>query len=292
MSDRVRLALQKSGRMAEESLDLLRGCGLHLSRTKDQLFSRAEEFPLDILFVRDDDIPSIVGQGVCELGIVGENVFAEQTAANPALAARVLKRLGFSHCRLAIAAPETGEVQAVKDLAGQRIATSYPALTRKFLTENGVTAEIVMMAGAVEVAPRMKIADAICDIVATGGTLASNGLREIATVLESNALLLGAQKELSPTQNDTIRRLQARMTGVQQAADTKYIMLHARRESIAEISALLPGAESPTILSLEGDDSRVAIHAVCREGMFWDTMEKLRAAGASAILVMSIEKML
>jgi ATP phosphoribosyltransferase len=264
---------------------------LHLSRSKDQLFCRAEELPLDILFVRDDDIPSFVSEGVCELGIVGENVWAEQQADGLSTGAELLRRLGFSACRLALAAPDSGEVNRAEDLAGRRIATSYPALTRQYFDQLGLMAQIVTMAGAVEVAPRMKIADAICDIVATGGTLASNGLREVATVLQSEALLIG-RVGMNEGARATVDRLMARMIGVQQAEDSKYIMLHAPRANLAAVTSLLPGAETPTILPLEGNSELVALHAVCREGVFWDTMERLKAAGASTILVMPIEKML
>jgi len=289
---RVRIAVQKSGRMAEDSVSLLRSCGLHIDRSKDQLFCRIKELPIDLLLIRDDDIPGFVSSGICDLGIVGENVFAETREDGAAFAAQIVERLGFSFCRLSIAVPESSLYQNLKDLANLTIATSYPNLLRQALTQEGVTANTLVMTGSVEVAPRLRIADAICDIVASGATLASNNLREIGTVLKSEALLIRGTCALGEDKEAIINRLLTRMRGVIQAEDSKYIMLHTDGANLAEIVRLLPGAESPTILPLKNNDNKFAVHAVCREAVFWETMEKLKNAGASAILVMPIEKMM
>jgi len=291
-AERIRIALQKSGRMAEDSMALLRKCGLHIDRSKDQLFCRAKEMPIDLMMIRDDDIPGFVSSGICDLGIVGENVFAEEKAAGETFAAQILERLGFSFCRLSIAVPDGKAYESLANLQGQTIATSYPALLQKALRDEGVEAKILLMTGSVEVAPRLKIADAICDIVASGATLASNGLHEAEVLIRSEALLIRGQGALSPEKEDIIKRLLRRMRGATQAEDSKYIMLHAPRRQLDDIVGLLPGAESPTILPLQGGGDKVAVHAVCREAVFWETMERLQEAGASAILVLPIEKMM
>lgn len=290
--ERVRIAFQKSGRLAEDCFALFKNCGLHVSRTKDELFCRIKELPIDVLLVRDDDIPNFVSSGICDLGIVGENVFAETRLDTKEFGAGVLQRLGFSSCRLSLAVPEGGAIESAQDLAGKTIATSYPNLLRQYLASEGVEAKILVMTGSVEVAPRLHIADAICDIVASGGTLAANNLREMDVVLRSEALLIGCVKSMTPAKTAIVERLRARMQGALQAEDSKYIMLHAPAGQLADIVQLLPGAESPTILPLQGQKDRVAIHAVCREAVFWETLENLKEAGASAILVLPIEKMM
>ncbi|HTT84219.1 MAG TPA: ATP phosphoribosyltransferase [Rhizomicrobium sp.] len=291
-ADRVRIAVQKSGRLAEDSLALLRNCGLHVDRSKDQLFCRIKELPIDLLLVRDDDIPGFVSSGICDLGIVGENVFAElQEAGNGSFGAAILERLGFSLCRLAIAAPEDAGVNTVSDLDGATIATSYPHLLKRFLRANGLAARTLLMTGSVEVAPRLRIADAVCDIVASGATLAANGLRELAVVLRSEALLIRSAQQLSAQKEETAHRLLERMRGALLAQDSKYIMLNAPRSAVDRIARLLPGCDAPTIMDLNRQNM-VAIHAVCKETVFWETMEQIRAAGGTAILVLPIEKML
>lgn len=291
-SPRVRIALQKSGRLAEESLDLLKKCGLHMDRSRDQLFCRLKEMPIDLLMIRDDDIPGFVSSGICDLGIVGENVFTEMKEEGENFSARIVERLGFSFCRLSIAAPEGISIKSLSDLEGKTIATSYPHLLGRALREEGVKAQTLIMTGSVEVAPRLKIADAICDIVASGATLAMNGLQEVTVLMRSEALLIRGAREYPIEKEATITRLLDRMRGALQAEDSKYIMLHAERSRLAEIVSLLPGAESPTILPLQEGSGKVAVHAVCRETVFWETMEKLKEAGASAILVVPIEKMM
>ena len=290
---RIRIGLQKSGRMAEDSTRLLEACGLHMARSKDQLFCRIKELPVDVLLLRDDDIPHFVADGVCDLGIVGENVYAEVLALqNDDLSATVVTKLGFSQCRLSISVPETFVFDTAQSLNGLTIATSYPELLKTYLATENIAAKILLMKGAVEVAPRLKIADAICDIVASGATLAANNLKEVALILQSEALLIRAAQKLTPEKEEIIARLVARMRGSLRAQDSKYIMLHADKESLADIIRYLPGAEAPTILPLSGSDNKFAVHAVCREAVFWETMEKLQAAGASAVLVLPIEKML
>jgi ATP phosphoribosyltransferase len=289
--ERVRIALQKSGRLAEDSVDLLKSCGLHIARSKDQLFCRIKELPVDLLLVRDDDIPGLVNNGICDLGIVGANVFAERKNATEGFSASILERLGFSLCRLAIAVPENGAVKSIGDLKGATIATSYPHLLQEFLRTHNVTAKTLVMTGSVEVAPRLKIADAICDIVSSGATLAANNLCELTVVLESEALLIRADKRFSAEKEDIIHRLRTRMQGALQAEDSKYIVLNAPRNAVDKIAKLLPGCDSPTIMDLN-KEGMVAVHAVCRESVFWETMERLQAAGASAILVLPIEKMM
>ncbi|MDR3424247.1 MAG: ATP phosphoribosyltransferase [Alphaproteobacteria bacterium] len=290
-TERVRIALQKTGRLAEDSLGLLKNCGLHIDRSRDQLFCRIKELPIDLLLIRDDDIPGFICNGICDLGIVGENVFAEAKASGDReFAATVLERLGFSLCRLALAVPENGNINTVSDLANATIATSYPNLLRDFLKAQNIEAKTLVMTGSVEVAPRLKIADAICDIVASGATLAANNLRELAVVLRSEALLIRPAQQFSGEKEEIVRRLLSRMRGALMAEDSKYIMLNAPRSAVNEITRLLPGCDSPTIMDLNKEDM-VAIHAVCKEAVFWETMEKLQSAGASAILVMPIEKM-
>jgi ATP phosphoribosyltransferase len=291
-NERIRIALQKSGRLAEDSIELLKNCGLHVARSKDQLFCRIKELPIDVLLVRDDDIPGFVSNGICDLGIVGENVFAEKKAAgNGSFAATVLERLGFSFCRLSIAVPENGVIKSVADLAGTVIATSYPHQLQEFLKQNKITAKTLVMTGSVEVAPRLHIADAICDIVASGATLTANNLRELTVVLQSQALLIRSAKGFAAEKEAVIHRLLSRMRGVAMAEDSKYIMLNAPRTAIEAITKLLPGCDSPTIMDLS-NPGMVAIHAVCKEVVFWDLMEKLQAAGGGGILVLPIEKMM
>lgn len=291
-TERIRIALQKSGRMADDSLNLLKNCGLHVARSRDQLFCRIKELPIDVLLVRDDDIPNFVNSGICDLGIVGENVFAEMKNALEGFSATVIERLGFSLCRLSIAVPDSGSIQTINELAGTTIATSYPHLLEQFLSKHKIQARTLIMTGSVEVAPRLKIADAICDIVASGATLTSNNLRELTVVLQSQALLIRPAHSFSAEKEEIVRRLVARMQGTLRAEDSKYVMLHADKSHLSEIIKMLPGAESPTILPLQGHPDKFAVHAVCRESVFWETMEKLQAAGASAILVLPIEKMM
>ncbi len=295
-SQRLRIAIQKSGRLTENSLDLLERCGLKYSRGKDQLMCYGENMPLDVLFVRDDDIPDLVQEDVCDLGIVGINVIDEKRLAMSARGTEprfeLVQRMDFGRCRLSIAVPDDFPYEGLQSIAGRRIATTYPNTLARFLRENSLEAEIVTLSGAVEIAPRLGRADLICDLVSSGSTLSANHLSEVTTVLESEAALIRTPVPLSDEKSDWVRRLLLRIDGVQQVRESKYIMLHAPRSALAEIKKLLPGSESPTVIPLEGPGNKVAIHAVCRENVFWETLESLKAAGASAVLVLPVEKML
>ena len=293
---RLKIAVQKAGRLTEPSLDLLARCGLKLSRGKDQLLGYGENMPLDVLFVRDDDIPDLVREDVCDLGLVGLNVLEEKRLAiksrGDAETLEPLRSLEFGRCRLALAVPEGFSYGGVSALHGRRIATTYPHLLTRYLRDLTVTADIVTLSGSVEIAPRLGRADLICDLVSTGSTLQANHLTEVETVLESHAVLIRTPVELPAQKAEWVERLLKRIDGVQQVRESKYIMLHAPRAALAEIRRLLPGSESPTIIPLEGCSDRVAVHAVCRENVFWETLESLKKVGASALLVLPVEKML
>jgi ATP phosphoribosyltransferase len=293
---RLKLAVQKSGRLTDPSLDLLKSCGLKLSRGRDQLMGFGENMPLDVLFVRDDDIPDLVQEDVCDLGLVGRNVLEEKRleliARGHAATFTELRTLDFGRCRLSIAIPEGFTYEGPGSLKNQRIATTYPCTLERWLRERNITADIVTLSGAVEIAPRLGRADLICDLVSTGSTLQANHLKEVETVLESQSLLIRTPVELSPAKQEWVDRLLLRIDGVQQVRESKYIMLHAPRSALPEIRRLLPGSEWPTIIPLEGSDDKVAIHAVCRENVCWETLESLKKAGASALLVLPVEKML
>lgn len=289
---RLRVAIQKSGRLSERSQEILKNCGLRFAQSKDKLFWYGQDFPVDLLLVRDDDIPRLLLDGVCELGIVGENianeVMLERNVANGLICRR---KLGFGHCRLSLAVAEDVEIRDAAELEGLRIATSYPALTRALLKEKGVSTQIVELSGSVEIAPGLGTADAISDLVSTGSTLRANHLRELEVLFHSQAALYCTASPISDQKQLLLDRLFSRIEGVLQAAESKYVMLHAPREAIDKITALLPGVEHPSIMPLEGSD-RVAIHAVCGETVFWEHLEALKAIGASAILVLPVEKML
>lgn len=290
---RLRIAVQKSGRLSEDSLELLKKCGITFSHSKDRLFCFGRTFPLDLLFVRDDDIPQLLAENACQLAIVGQNTMREfQISADHEIPVKRLAELDFGHCRLSIAVPDSFTWSGSASLRGKRIATSYPAILGDFLTSRGIEATCVRLSGSVEVAPQLGTADLIADLVSTGATLRANQLHEVETIMEVRAALYRNTRDFAADGEQLVDKLLRRIDGVQQAAESKYVMLHAPRSAIARITALLPGAESPTILPLDGGDDRVAIHAVCREGVFWDHIEELRAAGASAVLVLPVEKML
>ncbi len=293
---RLKLAVQKSGRLTDNSLDLLVHCGLKYSRGKDQLICYGENMPLDVLLVRDDDIPDLVQQDVCDLGIVGMNVIEEKRLAFEArgvspLFERVML-LDYGKCRLSIAVPDGAAYAGPQSLQGKRIATTYPYILGRYLKDKGVNAEVVTMSGAVEIAPRLGRSDFICDLVSTGSTLLANHLRESEIIFESQAAIIRTPVAVSAEKQDWIRRLSLRIDGVEQVKESKYIMLHVPRSKLAEIKKLLPGSESPTVIPLDGPGDKVAVHAVCRENVFWETLESLKAAGASSVLVLPVEKML
>ena len=293
---RLKIAVQKSGRLTEASLDLLSTCGLKYSRGKDQLMCYGENMPLDVLFVRDDDIPDLVQEDVCDLGLVGLNVLEEKRLE---LAARgvpatfqALRTLDFGRCRLSLAVPSEHGYSGAASLQGKRIATTYPHILSRFLAERGISAEVVVLSGSVEIAPRLGRADLICDLVSTGSTLAANHLRQVETVLESQAVLIRTPVPIAQEKKEWTRRLLMRIDGVEQVKGSKYIMLHAPRAALPAIAKLLPGSEAPTVIPLDGRGDRVAVHAVCRESVFWETLEDLKSAGASSVLVLPVEKML
>jgi ATP phosphoribosyltransferase len=252
--------------------------------------------PLDVLLVRDDDIPDLVQQDVCDLGIVGLNVIEEKRLAFESRGVSPLFEqlmvLDYGKCRLSIAVPEGSTYNGPQSLQGKRIATTYPFILGNYLKRNGVSAEVVTMSGAVEIAPRLGRADFICDLVSTGSTLVANHLREADTIFESQAAVIRTPLPVSAEKQDWIHRLTLRIDGVEQVKESKYIMLHVPRSKLPEIKKLLPGSESPTVIPLDGPDDKVAVHAVCRENVFWETLEKLKAAGASSVLVLPVEKML
>ena len=289
---RLHLAIQKSGRLSDFSRDLLRDAGLRIQLGKNALAARVENFPVDLMFVRDDDIPTFVSDGVCEFGIVGQNVLEEFRLGHPDPRIEVVAPLGFGRCSLRIAAPEASTYQGPESLRGGRIATSYPHLTAAFLRERGIAAEVVEMSGAVELAPRLGIANFVCDLVSTGATLEANGLRVVETVLESEAVFVRTAKPMAAEKRTAGDQLLRRIEGVLATKESKYIMLNASAKSLRAITALLPGAEAPTVLPLHGRPGYFAVHAVCGESVFWETLQELKAAGASAILVLPIEKMM
>ncbi|PLX56379.1 MAG: ATP phosphoribosyltransferase [Chromatiales bacterium] len=293
---RIKIAVQKSGRLTENSLELLHRCGLVYSRGRDELICYGENMPIDILLVRDDDIPDLVRDDICDVGIVGYNVMHERRleleASEMPVSFELHRTLDYGHCKLCLAVPESEDYAGPQTLQGKRIATSYPNLLREYLGKERVSAEIAVMSGAIEIAPKLGKADLICDLVSSGRTLAANHLRPVATVLQSQAALITTGARLPAAKRSWLERLLRRMEGVLQVRESKYIMLHAPRASLAEIRRLLPGSETPTVIPLEGCDDRVAVHAVCRENVFWETLEDLKGAGASSVLVLPVEKML
>jgi len=286
------MAIQKSGRLSNFSRELLHDAGLRIQLGKNDLAARVENFPIDLMFVRDDDIPTFVSDGVCEFGIVGRNVLEEFALGQDEPRYEVIAPLGFGSCALTIAAQASQAFDGPQSLSGARIATSYPRLLQRYLDDNGIEATVVKMNGAVELAPRLQIATFVCDLVSTGATLEANGLRPVATVLESEAELIRTRKQLTPEKADMAERLLRRIDGVLATQESKYIMLNASEEALEQITRILPGAEAPTIIPLAGRPGHFAVHAVCKESVFWETLQNLKDAGASAILVMPIEKMM
>lgn len=293
MSQRLKIAVQKKGRLSEDSFALLKQCGLSTTRRGDALLCAATNFPVDLLLLRDDDIPSLVVDGICDLGIVGQNVLEEETLEQDVSSRlQVVEPLGFSRCTLKLAGPKSANFGSSRDLAGMRIATTYPNLTRRYLTQAGITAEIVELKGGVEIAPSLGLVDAICDLVSSGATLAANGLAAFETVMESEAVLVRNADPFTGEKQVIFERLLSRIRGVIASRDTKYIMLNAPRAALTDITNILPGVDAPTIMDLAGETEQVAVHAVCRETVFWDTLEQLKSRGARDILVLPIEKMM
>ncbi|WP_144208522.1 ATP phosphoribosyltransferase [Shewanella donghaensis] len=294
-TNRIRIAIQKSGRLSKESQKLLKSCGVKFNVNEQRLIVHADNMPIDLLRVRDDDIPGLVMDGVVDLGIIGENVLEEeqierQSLGKPSECVK-LRELDFGACRLSLAVPNEFSYQDATSLEGLRIATSYPNLLRRYMQEKGINYSDCMLKGSVEVAPRAGLSDGICDLVSTGATLEANGLYETDVIYQSMACIIQSAAEQVPAKQALIDKILSRMNGVVRARESKYILLHAPTETLDQIVALLPGAENPTVLPLNDDSNRVAVHAVSTEDLFWDTMEELTALGASSILVMPIEKM-
>lgn len=293
---RLRIAMQKSGRLTDETERLFKSCGIKINENRDHLLAHAENMPIDILRVRDDDIPGLVMDHVVDWGIVGQNVLEETAMQRKSEGLPTgyteVTTLNYGDCRLALAIPQEEEWHGLKDLEGKKIATTYPHLLRRSLTAAGVNFKSVLLTGSVEVAPRAGLADAICDLVCTGATLQANGLKEVETIFESKAVIIARDQELYPEKQAVADKIITRLRGVMAAKESKYIMMNAPRNKLKEITALLPGAENPSIIELEGDTERVAMHVVSREKLFWETMESLKELGATSILVVPIEKML
>jgi len=286
--ERLRIAVQKSGRLAQPSRELLARCGLEFRAARDDLVCRADDAPVDLLLVRDDDVPAMLAAGDCDLGIVGRNVLAEQ--GGDAVVER--RALGFGRCRLAIAVPRDREYADASDLAGLRIATSHPALLEAFLAREGIAARVVVLAGSVEIAPRLGTADAVCDLVSSGATLAANALREVTTVLDSEAVLASAATAPTCARGELIATIVQRIDGALAASSSRLVMLQAPRAAIATIASLLPGSPRTTITSLDGGNDEVALQAVCRSAVTWAHLEAMQRAGARDLLVLPTEKLL
>jgi len=279
----LKIAIQKSGRLNEKSVELLKNCGLNFENYKSSLISPVSNFPLEILFLRDDDIPEYVQDGIADLGIVGENVI-EETEVD----VTYLQRLGFGKCSLKIAVPNNNTITELNQLNGRSIATTYPVILGKYLKKQGIESEIRTISGSVEISPGLGLADAICDLVSTGGTLKSNGLIPFADVMSSEAVLICSK---SNGESDLIQELVQRIQSVLRAKETKYVVLNVNRDNLPAIIALLPGVKSPSVVPL-AEDNWVAVHTVIPERDFWDRISQLKQAGAQGIVVMPIEKII
>ncbi|MEO6979845.1 MAG: ATP phosphoribosyltransferase [Mucilaginibacter sp.] len=279
----LKIAIQKSGRLNEKSVELLKNCGLSFENYKSSLISPVSNFPLEILFLRDDDIPEYVQDGIADLGIVGENVIQETEVK-----VSYLQRLGFGKCSLKIAVPNNDDIQTIAGLNGKSIATTYPVILGKFLKENGIKSDIRTISGSVEISPGLGLADAICDLVSTGGTLKSNGLKPFADVMSSEAVLIGRK---GSEDEDLVLELIQRIQSVLRAKETKYVVLNVHRDNLQAIIALLPGVKSPSVVPL-AEENWVAVHTVIPERDFWDRISQLKQAGAQGIVVMPIEKII
>jgi ATP phosphoribosyltransferase len=295
-STRLRIAIQKSGRLSDDSIALLKAIGIKLQIRDRLLIAHSTNQPIDLLRVRDDDIPGLVMDGVVDLGFIGENELEEKMLEREASGKKheyiELRRLDYGGCRLSIAVPNEFDYQDIHSLDGKKIATTYPFLLERYFKQHNVKASTVMLTGSVEVAPRAGVADAICDLVSTGATLEANGLQEEEVIFKSKAVFIQRAGDMSEAKQALINRMLPRMDGVMQAKESKYIMLHAPKAYLEQVKSLLPGSETPTVLPLAGNDNMVALHVVSSETLFWETMEKLKALGCSSILVMPIEKMM
>ncbi len=281
----LRIAIQKSGRLYEDSVQLLKECGIELRNVKDRLRTVSENFPIEVFFLRDDDIPEYVEDGVADIGIVGQNVLAEKDRK-----VQTVEGLGFGKCRLSIAIPKSTAYEGISSLEGKRIATSYPHLVRAFLAKNTVNASIHEISGSVEIAPGIGLSDVIVDLVSSGGTLFMNGLKEAEIILESQAVLV-SRNNLDEEKLAILDKLLFRIRAVKKAKKSKYVLMNAPNDQLENIISLLPGMRSPTILPL-AKEGWSSVHSVLSEDQFWEIIEKLKAAGAEGILVVPIEKMI
>lgn len=285
MENKLKIAIQKSGRLNEDSMKILKEAGIEFNNGLNKLKADAINFPLEVFFLRDDDIPQYVEDGIADIGIVGENVILEKNKD-----VKIVDRLGFGKCRLSIAIPKNEKYKGVQDLQGKRIATSYSTVLSKFLKKNKITAEIHEISGSVEIAPSIGLADAIVDLVSSGSTLFTNGLKEVEVILKSEAVLV-ANKGLTKYQLGILDKLLFRINAVKKAKNNKYILLNAPNKNLAAICKILPGMKSPTIMPLS-DKGWSSVHSVVNENEFWDIIEKLKSLDAQGILVVPIEKMI
>ena len=281
----LKIAIQKSGRLFEDSMKLLRECGIELNNGNKQLKSVALNFPIEVYFFRDDDIPQYVYDGVADIGIVGENVVLEKEKS-----INIVHRLGFGKCRLSIAVPKAMQYAGLQNLQGLKIATSYPVILQRYLTSNNISAEIHEISGSVEIAPGIGLADAICDLVSSGSTLFTNGLKEVSVILQSEALLT-ANKNLTAEQKTVLEKLMLRINAVKSARHNKYILMNAPNHQLNNIAALLPGMKSPTVVPL-AEEGWSSVQSVVNENDFWEVIEKLKQFEAEGIIVMPIEQMI
>jgi ATP phosphoribosyltransferase len=282
----LRIAVQKSGRLTDKTLNLLEGIGLQFDDYKRSLLVRCLNFDVELLLIRDDDIPEYVEDGVCDLGFVGANTVAEDEAD-----VTVLRGLGYGICRLSVAIPKNGSAKTVNDLEGKKIATSYPVLTQNYFASKGINVDIITLSGSVEIAPRLEISDAITDLVSTGGTLKANGLVEIEKIFDSETQLIQTNKPLSEGKQKLIEKILQRIEGYKKAAESRYIMMNAPEEAVPKIKKIIPSLKSPTVMPL-ADNGMVAIHTVVPLSIFWDVMENLKEAGATGIVMLPIESMI
>ncbi|PNS08360.1 ATP phosphoribosyltransferase [Solilutibacter silvestris] len=293
--DRLRVAIQKNGRLSEPARALLASCGLSWRESPDKLFCYGESAPVDLLLVRDDDIPGLIASGLCDLGVVGRNVLGEQMsdlrAANRDASVSELRALGFGGCKLSIAVPNDWTWTGPAMLSGKRLATSYPALLRDWLDANNVQADIVELSGSVEIAPRLGQADAICDLVSSGATLAANQLKPVEDILQSEAVLAGPVRDFDPALAGIAEMLLRRLDGVMKIRDSKLLMFQASRAALADVLPLLPDAEPPTMYPI-GEDGMFAMQALCHGVVTWQRLEELKRAGARGLMVLPVERML
>jgi ATP phosphoribosyltransferase len=283
--NKLKIAIQKSGRLSENSQRLLEECGIKFSNGTGVLKTSAVNFPVEILFLRDDDIPQYVEQQVADIGILGKNMVLEKNKD-----VIILEQLGFAQCRLCLAVPKEENYTGVTYFNNRKVATSYPRLLREYFAKNNVQAEIEEISGSVEIAPGIGLADAVCDIASSGSTLLTNGLKEVATILESQAVIIG-NKNLSGTKKEILNKFLFRIRAVRNSRENKYILLNAPESAVPEICKILPGIKSPTILPL-AEKGWCSLHSVVREDEFWERIDQLKAAGAEGILVIPIEKMI